>query len=109
MAVRVVIDVSEDELEKISKDAGLSAAFLNSVLGIKSKRTLGNGTTVSTATDITTSGTYSDNGGISWKQFDFAFGYGRYREDQADVVVHGVNGSSGECFVRKATPSTPKK
>jgi hypothetical protein len=108
MSVRVVIDVSEDDLAEIAQDKLLALAFVNAVCGIKNKAKLTNGTTISTITDVGVSGAIGYSAAQS-QEYDFKFGYGRYREDQASVAITGENGSHGQLPVRKPTSLAPIK
>ena len=106
MAVRVVIDVSEEELEKMTKSDSLAFAFVNAVYSLKKKMPLEEGTTISTATNINCDGHVSVNG-VNICDYDFSYGYGRYKDDQGSVIIRGENGSSGEVYVQKAPSTEP--
>lgn len=101
MAVRIVVDAAEDDLEKVAKDPLLAVAFLNAVLSKKVNHPLGNGVTISTTTNASVSGDVSVGDGPK-TYYSYNFGYCRYREDQADVFVHGVNGTECQLPIQQA-------
>ena len=111
MGVRIVIDISEDELAKIAENRLLSHAFANAVLDVSKERCaqLGDGATIFTATDIKSSGRIVDNHGTHIQNYEFSHGYGRYLEDQGSVAITGENGSAGQLPVREATALAPIK
>ncbi len=108
MAVRVVIDISEDDLAEIAQDQALAMAFLNAVHGMRTEQELTKGKTASAHSEVIANGRIETNG-YTTHRYSFNYGCARYKDDQIDIVARGVNGSSGECFVRQASPSTPKK
>jgi hypothetical protein len=108
MSVRVVIDISEDELAEVAKDSALALAFVNAAYGMKENHKLGKGVTISASTDVQVSGNV-ESYGVHVCDYNFEFGYGRYREDQGSVAITGENGSNGQVPIRKAMQLAPIK
>lgn len=108
MAVRIVIDIAEDDLLKIAKNAVSALAFVQAISDNQDINPLEKGVTISASPDARVRGCIKQHGVIA-HQYDYYFGYGRYYDDQADVTINGVNGTEGQCFVRKASPSTHSK